>query len=214
MKFLAILKDSLREALDTKVFYVMVGFSLLVILLIGSIGYRPVSVVEEARRFADQVNWLLVHFGQPNDPGTPQHWDIKDFEQTEPGAAPWQTGYRFAITIEFAEEDQAKQARPFKEIVLDGLQQQLRREFFYLQNLKITPVKPQNPKEVRYLVTAEASEVSRVQDWPHYPVFLFVLPMRLWRMPIGAFVQFWESYLVNWVGAAIALLISTIITAF
>ena len=37
MKFLAILKDSLREALDTWVFYVMMGFSLLAILFIGSI---------------------------------------------------------------------------------------------------------------------------------------------------------------------------------
>jgi ABC-type transport system involved in multi-copper enzyme maturation permease subunit len=214
MKFLAILKDSLREALDTKVFYVMVAFSLLIIVLVGSIGYHPVSVEEEAHRFADQATWFLTHFGEQHKMSAPQRWDIKDFEQTQPGAAPWQTGYRFALTIEFPDEEQAKQARKIQKLMRDGLQQQLRLQFYYLKNLKIADVEPQDAKEVRFLVTTEASEVSRMQDWPHYPVFLFSLPLRFWRMPVGSFVQFWESWLVNFFGAAIALLISTIITAF
>ncbi len=214
MKFLAILKDSLREALDTKVFYVMVGFSLLVILLVGSIGYHPVSVEEEAHRLTDQMTWILAHFGDKQIEGTPPRWDIKDFEQTKPGAAPWETGYRFVLSVEFAEEDQAKQALRVQKLSLSTMEQQLRRGFTYLKNLKVTDAKSPDPKEVRYLVTTEASEASTAQDWPHYPVFLYVLPMRVWRMPIGSFVQFWESWLVNFFGAAIALLISTIITAF
>jgi ABC-type transport system involved in multi-copper enzyme maturation permease subunit len=214
VKFLAILKDSLREALDTKVFYVMAALSLLVIGLIGSVGYRPVSVEEEAHRFTDQATWLLAHFGEQHKMGAPQRWDIKDFEQTQPGAAPWQTGYRFAFTIEFPDEEQAKQAHKVQKWMRDGLQQQLRLHLSYLKNLNITDVKPQEANEIRFLVTTEASEVSRMQDWPHYPVLLFALPLRMWRMPVGSFVQFWESWLVNFFGAAIALLISTIITAF
>jgi ABC-type transport system involved in multi-copper enzyme maturation permease subunit len=214
MKFLAILKDSLRETLDTKVFYVMVGFSLLVILLVGSIGYHPVSAEEEAHRLTDQMTWFLEHFGDKRHLETKQRWDIKDFEQLKPGVAPWQTGYRFALTIEFTDEEQAKQAKRVQRLSLAALQQQLRAGFAYLKNLKVTDAPPKDPKEIRYLVTTDASDVSRAQDWPHYPVFLFVLPMRFWRGPVGDFVQFWESYLVNWIGAAIALLISTIITAF
>ena len=60
MKFLAILKDSLREAIDTKVFYVMVGFSLLVVLFVGSIGYRPVSVEDEARLNMARMTWIIA----------------------------------------------------------------------------------------------------------------------------------------------------------
>ena len=41
MKFLAILKDSIREAIDAKVFYVMVGLSLLIVLLTLSITFTP-----------------------------------------------------------------------------------------------------------------------------------------------------------------------------
>ncbi len=43
MKFLAILKDSFREAIDAKVFYVMVGLSLLVTLLALSLTFTPVA---------------------------------------------------------------------------------------------------------------------------------------------------------------------------
>ena len=214
MKFLPILKDSLREALDTKVFYVMVGFSLLVIMLVGSLGYHPVSVEEEAHRLTDQMTWILAHFGGKDRPEMQQRWDIKDFEQLQPSAAPWKSGYRFALTVEFDDEEQAKQARKVQMFSRGALQQQLRQNFFYLKNLKVTDGPSTDPKETRYLVTTDASDVSRVQDWPHYPVFLFVMPIRFWRVPVGSFVQFWESVLVNWIGAAIALLISTIITAF
>lgn len=214
MKCVAILKDSLREALDTKVFYVMVGFSLLVILFVGSIGYRPVSVEEEAHRFTDQITWVLERVGAKQNAASVPRWDIKDFEQTKPGAAPWETGYRFAMTVEFDQEQQVKQARVVQNGSVADIRQALRREFAYLKNLQVSAGEPQSPREIRYLVSADASSASRAEDWPHYPVFLFVLPMRVWRFPIGAFVQFWESYLVNWIGAAVALLISTIITAF
>ncbi len=101
MKFLAILKDSLREALDTKVFYVMVGFSLLVVLFIGSVGYRPVSVEEEARRNMARMTWFMQRIFSKNNAGEAPTWDVKDFEQTNPSAPPWETGYRFALTLEF-----------------------------------------------------------------------------------------------------------------
>jgi hypothetical protein len=46
MKYLAVLKDSLLEAIDTKVFYVMVFLSLAVILFIAGISYTPAPADE------------------------------------------------------------------------------------------------------------------------------------------------------------------------
>jgi ABC-type transport system involved in multi-copper enzyme maturation permease subunit len=43
MKYLAILKDSLREAIDTKVFYAMTILSAIVILFVASISYSPAA---------------------------------------------------------------------------------------------------------------------------------------------------------------------------
>lgn len=214
MKFLAILKDSLREALDTKVFYVMVGLSLLVVLLVGSIGYRPASVEEEAHRLIEQMNWMLALSARRTNRGPAPRWHVKDFQQTNPGAAPWQTGYRFLLVVEYSNDQQVEEARRMRKMAVDYMQRGLRQGFYYLKNLQVAEAEPQGPKELRYRVSSESPETVRPQDWPHYPVFLFTLPMRFWQIPIIRYVQIWESWIINWIGAAIALLISTIITAF
>jgi ABC-type transport system involved in multi-copper enzyme maturation permease subunit len=238
MKFLAVLRDSLREASDTWVFYVMVGFSLFAILFIGHIAYRPVSVEEEAHSKIALINRGLQRtfdkatkeaekskkIGQEKQAeavanGSPPSFDVVDFEQTNPGAAqPWETGYRFYFTMTFADEQQAKAVRFQEKLPLIGnktaigFEKQFQVLFPYLKNLKVTVAEPKLPTEMRYLVTADST--SRYQDWPHYPVVFFAVPLRLLRAPINDFVQFWESWLINWIGAAVALLLSTIITAF
>jgi ABC-type transport system involved in multi-copper enzyme maturation permease subunit len=214
MNFIAILKDSLREALDTKVFYVMVGFSLLVVLLVGSIGYQPVSVEEDANRLTDQISWFLQKFAAQQNIHSPPRWSIKDFEKTNPNAAPWETGYRFVLVLEFQQEDEAKQARAVQGLSIKQIQEMMRAQFSYLKDLKVTSAPAADPKEIRYLVASEGAKRSRAQDWPHQPVILFVLPIRFVEHPIGSYVRFWESWIINWIGAAVALLISTIITAF
>jgi ABC-type multidrug transport system ATPase subunit len=213
MKFLAVLRDSLREALDTKVFYVMVGLSLLVILLVGSVSYRPVSVEEEARRTTERMSWFLARIFEKNNLGASPHYDIRDFEQTNPGAQPWDTDYRFALTVEFADDKQAEAARAGQKASVAEVERALRPQFLYLKNLKVTAAEPQDPREVRYLVTADGKGIRR-QDWPHEPVILFAVPVRFWHSPIGSIVYLWEYTLISLVGAAIALLISVIITAF
>lgn len=238
MKFLAVLKDSLREALDTWVFFVMVGFSLLAIIFIGHIAYRPVSVEEEARSKMALMNWGLQRTfdkvkqeaekskkkgkdkqAEAVADGSPPSFDVVDFEQTNPAAAqPWQTGYRFYFTLTFADEQQAKAVRFQEKLPLigkkiaTGFEKQFQVIFPYLKNLKVAVAEPKIPTEVRYRITADST--SRYQDWPHYPVVFFAVPLRALRVPINTFVQFWESWIINWIGAAVALLLSTIITAF
>src|SRR5262245_52657988 len=41
MKFWAILRDSVREAVDNKVLYVMLGLACLVILVVGTMSFEP-----------------------------------------------------------------------------------------------------------------------------------------------------------------------------
>lgn len=214
MKFLAILKDSLREALDTKVFYVMVGLSLLVVLFVGSVGYRPLSVEDDARRNMARMTWLMQRVFEKNKLGEAPTWDIKDFEQTKPGAPPWETGYRFALTVDFADAQQAKAARTAQKNSVSDVERGLRPQFSYLKNLKVAVAEPQSETEMRYLVTAEGGKTSRIQDWPHEVVLFFAVPLAIWHFPIATYVQFWEDTLINTMGAAVALLISAVITAF
>ena len=214
MKFLAILKDSLREAIDTKVFYVMVGFSLLVVLFVGSIGYRPVSVEDQARLNMARMSWILQHNFERLKLGSAPVFDVKDFEQTNPGAPPWETGYRFALLVEFSNAETAEQARKTQKEAISGIERTLRPQFPYLKDVTVAATEPKSPTEVRYLVTSEGAKTRRYQDWPHEIVFFFVLPAPIWQNPIATYVRFWEDTFINTIGAAVALLISTIITAF
>ena len=84
MKFLAMLKDSLRETLDVKLFYVMIGLSLVVCLLIGSITYTPVPMQERLDVQMGLVNFL-IHTQLQADPqlsGLDVRLSIDDFQQT------------------------------------------------------------------------------------------------------------------------------------
>jgi ABC-type transport system involved in multi-copper enzyme maturation permease subunit len=220
MKFLAILKDSLREALDTKVFYAMVGISLLVVLFVGSVGYRPVSVEEQARANMTRMTWVLQHNFEKHKLGEGPSFDIKEFEQTNPGAPPWQTGYRFFLTVMFPDAEKAETARKVEKNplvhnkALADLERVFQSQFAYLKNIKVADAEPIAPTEMRYLVTAEGSKTGRYQDWPHEIIFFFFLPAPIFQLPITNYVQFWEDSLINTIGASIALLISTVITAF
>src|SRR5262245_53981836 len=102
MKFLAILKDSLREAIDSKVFYVTVGLSLLLILLIGSISFRPVPAGEAFEHIIHEQAFAMP-FAERGKSFLPTgQWvpyslrDLETVKAPEPGAP--QTGdYRFTL---------------------------------------------------------------------------------------------------------------------
>jgi ABC-type transport system involved in multi-copper enzyme maturation permease subunit len=78
MKYLAILKDSLREAIDNKVIFVMIGLSLLVTLFVFSLGFSPLPPDKMMARLLrgnildlrglQQGGDVQVHEGAPPQP--------------------------------------------------------------------------------------------------------------------------------------------------
>lgn len=96
MKYLAILKDSLRETLDSKVLYFMIGLSVLVILAVASMSFQPEPAEEGLRS-------ILRNFaGGRAIPGLPQptvQYEIEDFEQTNDASKPWEAEYRFQLKV-------------------------------------------------------------------------------------------------------------------
>src|SRR4051812_43882934 len=93
MKFLAILKDSTREAIDTKVFYVTLGLSTFLLLLVASVSFRPLTVQEQAEQTARFLNFATKGFGH-RSAALPE-FQIENFHKTGPDAEPWKGNYRF-----------------------------------------------------------------------------------------------------------------------
>ena len=62
MKFLAILRDSLRETLDAKLFYFLAGLSVLVCALVASVTYKPSTVEDRVKFLTNLMNLQLRRF--------------------------------------------------------------------------------------------------------------------------------------------------------
>jgi ABC-type transport system involved in multi-copper enzyme maturation permease subunit len=62
-QFVAILKDSFREAVDGFVIYLMLGLSALLILLVASISYRPAAASEALPKLLAPPPWEMNRFG-------------------------------------------------------------------------------------------------------------------------------------------------------
>jgi hypothetical protein len=217
MKFLAILRDSVREARDTKVFYFTLGFSAFVILVTASLSFQPVSVEDSVTRFAGRLTWI---FGFATQGGAPPRWSVTNFEQSNAGTVniqtePWLGDYRFEIRVDL---DEAKRMEDFKKSGLGtptDIKKVLQDEFAYLKNIEVTECTPATPTELCFAVTTAGSKVTTMKGWPHEPALAFgAIPLRWLRGPLALQVYFIEDILVNSWGAAIALLLSSIITAF
>jgi ABC-type transport system involved in multi-copper enzyme maturation permease subunit len=218
MKFIAILGDSLREALDTTVFYVMVGLSALTILVVASFSFRPVEVQEDLDKLVAQVNWGIRRQLRKMPEGFQRpEWEVRDFTQTNPSGRPWERDYHFTLVTplpggaamgQFLGEAQRRDIRL-------GLEQMFRRQLLrHLDNVSVTEVKGAPAGELHFEVASHGSNVTAAADWPHEPTMFFALPLTFWHTPVSDFVRLVESFLVNTLGAAVALLLSVIITAF
>jgi ABC-type transport system involved in multi-copper enzyme maturation permease subunit len=106
MKYLAILKDSVREALDSKVLYVLMALSIVVIVVVAGMTYEPQSAtlgfVSILHRFPGAAS---QPFQEPS-----LSYDVIKLEP-ERGAKdrPWEGQYRFTLIV----NERKPQAWPF-----------------------------------------------------------------------------------------------------
>src|SRR6266849_5972496 len=96
MKYLAILKDSVREALDSKVLYVMMGLSLVIILAVAGMTFEPqspaIGLLSILRRLPGAA---VAPFQEPS-----LNYDLVDFKQLEGDKhRPWDGQYRFTLIV-------------------------------------------------------------------------------------------------------------------
>src|SRR6266851_810989 len=233
MKFLAMLKDSLRETLDVKLFYVMVGLSLLVCLLIGSITYTPVPMQERLEVQMGLVNFLISTQlkADPQLSGLDVRLSIDDFQQTNNAPEPWLGDYRFYYTLTITDQNDTKpagipapdvkdskeRAEKFKKTIREQLsEKQLQREFEGLfKHVQVQSAESPDPNQVRFLVTTEGTIASVRRQWFHKPgLFFGLLPLPVPVFTLNEEVSFFTNWVVGTGGASFTLLVSIIITSF
>jgi hypothetical protein len=201
------LKDSLREAVDRKIFAAMLVLSGLLTLFVASISYRPITLEDELSTAARAMAWGMSfnpHLGNPT-------FAVENFTQTNDAPEPWRGDYRFDWVASAKDAESLKQL-PFttRKSVRSDL---LKDELSYLKNVEVSENKSDDPKQVRFTVTTRGTTVDDALGWRYEPTVLFAIPLSWFQMSVREAVYFIEDKLVNGVGAWAAVLIGVIITA-
>jgi ABC-type transport system involved in multi-copper enzyme maturation permease subunit len=285
MKFFAILRDSLREALDAKIIYFLFGLSVLVMLLAASISFKAEPGEKGLEAIIQRIPGGSGGFGNG-----PISYSIENFQQTNDTPHAYKGEYRYDLVVtenvqgdgeaKDGDEDKAgpkkapqKQPSAFKTMVvmlplattkdeeltesqreikaelggammviarhggkvskgqLSKLEERLTREIAsvtpaqmeqFIQKqlsgagaLEATKVSLAENKEHSFRFQVECkARPDTVRTWPHELVFFFGALTFPVKIGVGQVVYFIENYLVAGIGAGLAMLLATIITAF
>src|SRR5438309_452566 len=104
MKYLALLRDSFREALDSKVLYFTFGLSVLLILSLLSISFRPVTPADQAELAYSLFNWAWGLEASSKPGRQPARCEVTHFEQTNKTPNLWEGDYRVIVTLTVPKE--------------------------------------------------------------------------------------------------------------
>jgi ABC-type transport system involved in multi-copper enzyme maturation permease subunit len=228
MKYLAILKDSLREALDSSVLYVMIGLSALVILFVSTLSFKPLPAKKTMDKLVDGTitalrnpqqtgkkapAWLenaQVHFGV-------YHLEKADVLRGEPDSP--DSDYKLTISERFANPDQAAAVRKdSKEAVTkltDHLASAVEAGLVRIEDVRLASEQPQGPAatSVWFQVTT-APTMSTRRIWFSQPsLFYGALPLSDVDLPLGMQL-FILTTVVIYFGSMVSILGGVIITSF
>ena len=204
MKYLAILKDSFRETFDSKLLYVTLALSAILLFVVGSVKFHPLSLQEQL----GGVAWIFeLAFGQGSTSCV-----VGDVTQTNDAPQPWRGDYRFTMILRFAGAEQAKN---------DGKNKRCQLEFFvreicwWLEHVETRVAPGTNENEIHVEFTSRGTKVTSAQNWRHEPQLFFgALPLGVFSHQSLSYWVYWiENRLVNTIGAWVAILIGIVVTA-
>jgi ABC-type transport system involved in multi-copper enzyme maturation permease subunit len=235
MKFLAMLKDSLREAIDAKVFYVMVGLSTVLILLALTVTFTPKAGGDAIMKAAA----LPLSVDLTNLETTGQDDDVaKLVERFQKNA---QDLYQ-VTNVEPVDGEMDAPSSTFrvkiKVLQVKGLfggtsgdfdpAARIREKFGRIGDwtiAEVVDIKPVNEgtpglaqmffqKDKEFEVTARPTPMA-IRLWPHETSLFFGAMPVVWKaFPLGLQVFIIEQGIVGGFGAWVTLLVSVVISAF
>jgi ABC-type transport system involved in multi-copper enzyme maturation permease subunit len=236
MKYLALLRDSFREALDSKVIYFTFGLSALLVLFLLSVSFRPITARDQAEQVCSVMNWAsgLETTGKPGR--KPFEFDVTEFNRPDDALPPWEGDYRIVVTMYTPGPLVGSQEAAEKKKLL---YRDLYVRFFWLDHLnireevrksdKIAPKeaepKPGDPQKkdaekkedqfVDFVITGHGSAtIKDMKHWYHEPSLFFgLLPLSFFQIPLTTAVNWIEDVLVNGMGGWVILLLGVVISA-
>lgn len=230
MKYFAILKDSLREALDSKVLYVLLGLALLILLGVATLSFKPRPAEKTFDKIVDGTMVLFMDAFKPEGNerkkkkgkgiefdfgGALYRLDKVTLVRGEPDSP--DSDYLLTINKMYVNEDSADKVRKAPDAELDAVRKHFARlekfDFYKIGAVRVAPGPPSKPFNVDFEVTFNSTPGTR-RLWLHEPsLFVGLLPMEDVDVPLG-FQLFFVAQLVLSMGSWVAVLLGVIITSF
>lgn len=209
-QFIAILKDSIREARNGWILQITVLVTIVALLIILSVSFKQMTVKEQLEGGFDFFNSMIK--GNP-ELGTTS-MTIENFKESKP-ETPWDSDHEFDFIFKSNTEEEFKKAK--KRIELPGnlyrAQQMMKGGLKELKNVVVTQTVKDPDKHV-YHVAAKGTNAPDQMSWGHAPRFLAFKEFKILTTSLRSFVYFIESYVIGGFGAWVILIIAVLITSF
>jgi ABC-type transport system involved in multi-copper enzyme maturation permease subunit len=225
MKYWAMLKDSFLEAIDTKVFYCTAGCSLVLILVLASLSFKPVPAEEAFQSIVGDFSQVFPNRGQSMQVQMRRaDYQLRDLSPLQDTADPQDAGYAFTLTASepllrnaVSTWDSSSGQPVEKPDISDSLLKDFIRSQFELHGnvnvVKVERAGAPSPGMIAFRI--ETSGATGVRGWLHDPCLLFgAIPMKALRHSLGRCVHFIEDSLINGFGAWVGILVGVVVTAF
>jgi ABC-type transport system involved in multi-copper enzyme maturation permease subunit len=228
MKALAIFKDSLREAIDGKVLYVMVGLSALLTLVTATLTFKPeppgqavksvllLSLVSDTTDIHPE-NLMGMAFS-----GMLGRYEIKDMKPRDGAPEGPRSPYTITLAVHCKGPEEATELRAqpaaTEQLIRDRFGKLDDMWMLDISDVRLAPSSGDGAANDVYFEIAAQPTATAARLWPHEPSLMFgALPLSFLGMndvPLGMQLWLLEDKVVGGIGAWVAILASVIITAF
>ena len=211
MKFLTVLKDSYREAVDGKIFQAMVVLSGLFILFIASISYKPLTLKDALENQFSLLNRFMSNNPAVGNPTV----TIENYRVTNGASEPWKSDYELDLVVSTPTKEALELAKKshLPGTSVESTEALLHEGFYYLSDRKVEEVPGTKSGESRFRISTKGTTVTEPSAWPHEPKLLFSVSAPIFTATLRALVYRVEQSLVNAVGGLAVLLIGVVVTA-
>lgn len=209
-QFIAILKDSIREARNGWILQLMLVMCVLALAAVASISFQQTTVKHELDSGFGFLNRII----KSNPEFKSLKIAIENYSESNP-SVPWESNYQFDLILKTDDEESMKKvkANPGLPGSRYKAERMMKQQLEFLKNIKVETIPNDSKTELAYRVTTEGTKTPDRLTWRHVPVFLWFYDMPIFTMSLRQGVYVFENYVIGGFGAWIVLLVSVIITA-
>ncbi len=238
VQFLAFLQDSYREAKSGWMLQIMLVLSILLMLLVASIGFRPVTLADELGDTLSLMNKMMATNPRYAEIGQPK-FSIDNMKASNT-AEPWKSDYQFDFVVTTpSPEDMKKANTEGMPVSRSEVEAFLRERLSYVNDVHVsggppelekptTDLEPKAkdkekdkagakgpllPKEVRYHVTTKGTKAEDRLAWRHQISFLYAFNVPYVYISLREGVFLIEKWLVSGIGIWVLLFVGVVITS-